>query len=41
MLEKIEGKEYLEASDDFDAFNNRFGECRVDGYRDLIVLLQD
>ena len=31
LLEKIEGKEYLEAEDDFAEFDQKFGELRRDG----------
>lgn len=39
-MEKIEGEEYLDAADDFDAFELEFGEFRIDGVEDLKVLIQ-
>ena len=31
LMEKIDGLEYMEAPDEFDAFENTFGEFRIDG----------
>lgn len=38
-MEEIEGKEYLQNEDLFDAFEDRFGQFRCDGYREVECLL--
>ena len=40
--EQLEGKEYMDAADDFDSFEAHYGEYRLGGsYTDVKVLIED